>query len=202
MSEWYDPVLVLDEQAITPPEPGGPAVAGATAAPEPRRRAVAAADLITLFLERLVGRDADVLAELFAEQIDWYVPGHDAIPWTGSRTKCSDVVARVRTTWSEVEPDSSSVRVDKVLVDGDDAVVCANFAHTFRGPSGGSGTRQDASLRGHRGGRHRLPRPSRVCAPGALTARRAEVAPVPVGRWSTRPRRARRPARTTNAVER
>ncbi|HET7048681.1 MAG TPA: nuclear transport factor 2 family protein [Solirubrobacteraceae bacterium] len=91
-----------------------------------------AADLTSLFLERVVGRDADALAELFVEHIDWYVPGHDAIPWTGSRTKRGDVLAYVRTIWSEVEPGGSSVRVDKVLVDGDDAVVFVNLAHTFR----------------------------------------------------------------------
>ena len=156
---------------------------------------MAAADLITLFLERLVGRDADALVELFAEQIDWYVPGHDAIPWTGPRTKRSDVVACVRKIWSEVEPGRSSVRVDKVLVDGDDAVVFANFAHTFRRTqrrfSGAAAVH--FGLSGDKLAKTHLDEDTEAVAtafldrpafapPGALTARRGDVAPARVGR--------------------
>ena len=39
--------------------------------------------LVNLFLERLAAQDADGIQSLFAERIDWFVPGDGRLPWTG-----------------------------------------------------------------------------------------------------------------------
>jgi hypothetical protein len=37
-------------------------------------------EIVTRFLERLAARDPDGMAELFAEKIDWHVPGISPCP--------------------------------------------------------------------------------------------------------------------------
>ena len=47
--------------------------------------------IVTRFFERLTARDPDGMAELFAERIDWYVPGDSALPWIGHRSNRAEV---------------------------------------------------------------------------------------------------------------
>jgi ketosteroid isomerase-like protein len=42
-------------------------------------------ELVASFMDRLGEGDAEGIGELFADEIDWYVPGSEALPWTGSR---------------------------------------------------------------------------------------------------------------------
>ena len=99
-------------------------------------------ETIDAFLERLGRQEADEVARLFAEDIDWYVPGADTLPWTGRRSKRSDVAEYLRTLWRNLVPGESTVELDAILVDGEDAVVFSTFQHTakrngrrFRTPS-------------------------------------------------------------------
>ncbi|MDJ0463975.1 SDR family NAD(P)-dependent oxidoreductase [Streptomyces sp. H27-C3] len=52
---------------------------------------------IDRFLSRLAVQDTDGVAEVFAEQIDWFVPGADHLPWTGPRTRREEVPVDFRT---------------------------------------------------------------------------------------------------------
>jgi ketosteroid isomerase-like protein len=45
------------------------------------------AETVNAFLERLQAGDLDGVGELFAERIDWYVPGEKHLPWAGQRTR-------------------------------------------------------------------------------------------------------------------
>jgi ketosteroid isomerase-like protein len=67
---------------------------------------------------------------LFADEIDWYVGGNSALPWTGSRSRRSDVAAYFRTMWPHFETGKSTASLSQVIYAGDDAVVLATFAHT------------------------------------------------------------------------
>jgi uncharacterized protein len=87
-------------------------------------------NLITTFLERLGAQDADGIQALFADDIDWLVPGSNELPWTGTRSRGSDVAEYFRTLWAGLEPGTSIVAPGKVLISGDDAVVFAHFTHT------------------------------------------------------------------------
>ena len=81
------------------------------------------------FMDRLGQRDAEGIGELFADEIDWYVPGSEALPWTGSRSRREHVADYFRTLWSAFVPGQSTATVDKLVIDGDDAVVFSSFSH-------------------------------------------------------------------------
>jgi len=87
-------------------------------------------ELVASFMERLGERDAEGIGELFADEIDWYVPGSEALPWTGSRSRREQVAEYFRTMWPAYVPGQSSATVDKVVIHGDDAVVFSTFSHT------------------------------------------------------------------------
>jgi hypothetical protein len=87
-------------------------------------------ELMASFLDRLGEQDADGIGELFAEEIDWYVPGSEALPWTGSRSRREHVAEYFRTMWPAFVPGESTATVDKVVINGDDAVVFSSFSHT------------------------------------------------------------------------
>ncbi len=86
--------------------------------------------VVANFLERLAVRDADGVAAFFAEEIDWFVPGDEALPWTGHRSRRSDVADFINTMYPHFVPGASTVQIDKVLVTGGDAVVLGTFTHT------------------------------------------------------------------------
>ena len=82
------------------------------------------------FLERLGAQDAEGLGDLFAEEIDWYVPGNPALtPWAGKRSRRTDVPDYFGALWAALEPGKSLVSVEAVVIDGEDAVIFAVFDH-------------------------------------------------------------------------
>jgi ketosteroid isomerase-like protein len=87
------------------------------------------ADTINAFLAKLGAQDSEGLGELFAEVIDWVVPGAPALPWTGRRSKKNEVPDYFRILWAGLEPDRSVVSVEAVITDGVEAVIFAAFDH-------------------------------------------------------------------------
>jgi len=87
-------------------------------------------------LQELVGRllrfDADGAAELFAETVDWDVPGARTVPWTGPRHTRGEVAEYFTTLWSLCDTAQTENTVHKVVVDGADAVAVGVFAQTVR----------------------------------------------------------------------
>lgn len=81
------------------------------------------------FLGRLGAMYADGVAALFAETIDWHVPGSPELPWTGRRTRRADVPVYFRTMWSYFHLERSQVKLDKVIVEGEDAGALGIFSH-------------------------------------------------------------------------
>ena len=87
-------------------------------------------DLVGEFLRRLGTADAEGVADLFADEIDWRVGGDPRLPWTGTRSRRSEIVPYFRTLWENLVPGASTTEVRSVLVSGDDAVVLGSFTHT------------------------------------------------------------------------
>ncbi len=87
-------------------------------------------EIVVNFLGRLAARDPDGMAKLFAEEIDWYVPGNTALPWIGHRSHRADVADYFRTMWPHFEPGKSTASVEKLVVSGNDAVMLGAFSHT------------------------------------------------------------------------
>ncbi len=88
------------------------------------------------FLRRLELGDPDRIAELFAEPVDWRVswpePEHPVVPWIRPRSSRTDVADHFRTLRNACLPEESEVRVDRILVDGADAVLVGTSAQTVR----------------------------------------------------------------------
>jgi ketosteroid isomerase-like protein len=88
------------------------------------------AEVVNEYLRRLDQRDADGVGELFAEEIDWYVPGDSELPWTGRRSRRADVPEYLNTLWPQFEPGKSTATLEKILIDGEDAAIFLVFEHT------------------------------------------------------------------------
>ena len=87
-------------------------------------------EITNAFLERLDAQDAEGLGELFAEEIDWFVPGSPAVAhWVGKRTRKSEVPDYFRALWAALEPGKSVVSLETIVADGDDVVIFAVFDH-------------------------------------------------------------------------
>jgi len=84
----------------------------------------------TEFLRRLSVQDAHGLGELFADEIDWNVPGDANLPWTGRRSRRDQVPEYFAALWGALVPGESTAAVDKVVIDGAEAVVLGGFVHT------------------------------------------------------------------------
>jgi ketosteroid isomerase-like protein len=88
------------------------------------------AEIANTFLQRLGAQDAEGIGELFAEEIDWRVPGDPELtPWVGHRSRKNEVPGYFRDLWAALVPGRSVVAVEAVVVDGDEAVVFAVFDH-------------------------------------------------------------------------
>jgi uncharacterized protein len=86
-------------------------------------------NITTEFLERLANGDADGLSDLFAEQVDWFVPGSIDLPWTGRRSKGGDVSVYFRSMWPHFIAGRSESVLEKIIIKDYDAVVFARFTH-------------------------------------------------------------------------
>ncbi|QNA45863.1 nuclear transport factor 2 family protein [Lacibacter sediminis] len=87
-------------------------------------------ELIGNFLQRLSNYDAEGVAALFDEQIDWYVPGDTSLPWVGQRSQRAEVADYFNTMWPHFEKGKSIVTLNHVLVSGTEVVLIAHFQHT------------------------------------------------------------------------
>ncbi|WNF01222.1 nuclear transport factor 2 family protein [Streptomyces luomodiensis] len=82
------------------------------------------------FVERLGRQDPDGIQELFGEEIDWYVPGSDALSWTGRRTRREEVAPYFTTMWPHFVHGRSKVVLERIIVDGGEVVLLAVWTHT------------------------------------------------------------------------
>ena len=89
------------------------------------------ATIVAALLNRLEAGDATGVGELFAEEIDWYVPGPDDLPWTGRRTRPEEVSEFFLTLMSQFKPDTSTTTLDRILIDGDGAAIFTTVERTF-----------------------------------------------------------------------
>ncbi|MFD9658158.1 nuclear transport factor 2 family protein [Streptomyces mirabilis] len=89
-------------------------------------------DVVEKFFGLLAGGDPDKLAEVFADDIDWYVPGSASLPWTGPRTKRSEVADYFRTLGANIVPEKNVDDIEALLVDGDHAVMLGRFTRVAK----------------------------------------------------------------------
>ncbi|WP_030216125.1 nuclear transport factor 2 family protein [Streptomyces sp. NRRL WC-3626] len=94
--------------------------------------------VIEELLRRIGEGDPERIAELYAEQGDWKLDwpeaehGRAATPWIRHRSTRADAAAHYRELAEHHLPEHVATEVERVLIDGDDAVVLGEIRQTAR----------------------------------------------------------------------
>lgn len=94
--------------------------------------------VIEELLRRLGAGDPERIAELYAEQGDWKLSwpqdehGRPATPWIRHRATRADAAAHYRELAAHHLPGQAATEVERILVDGADAVVLGEIRQTAR----------------------------------------------------------------------
>lgn len=80
-------------------------------------------EVVEQFLGLLGAGDPDAVAQIFADEIDWYVPGSDRLPWTGRRTTPAEVADYLRVLGENIVPEENIDKVEALVVEGRHAVL-------------------------------------------------------------------------------
>lgn len=84
-------------------------------------------DIAQRLCQALGNRDLDVLLALFAEEVDWYIPGCEEIaPWTGRRGNKREIREFFSLLWKNTEPVSAFI--DRIIAEERFAVVTGEFS--------------------------------------------------------------------------
>jgi uncharacterized protein len=137
---------------------------------------VSTRETVDELLHRVAAGDPEQIAQLYADEVNWRLDWPDGdysqtVPWIRHRSTRAGVADHFRLIGEHHVPGESSARVDAVLVDGADAVVLGEVAHTARERAG-------AVLRGRRAGSEER----------ATEHRRSRTAPP----WARKPAEAKR----------
>lgn len=113
-------------------------------APAPAPASTAA--VVQHLLERIGAGDWDGVAALFAAEFDWHLswPASELdgpVPWVRPRHTAADVGAHFATLAAHHAPDGAGTTVDRVLVDGADAVVLGTIRNVLRRPDAAGAAR-------------------------------------------------------------
>jgi ketosteroid isomerase-like protein len=88
---------------------------------------VSARDIVLAYFTALQQRDLPAVVSLFADVVDWDVPGHQGLaPWLGKRNTREEIEAFFNLLWCNTEAISGSI--DHLLVDGNVALTSGRFA--------------------------------------------------------------------------
>ncbi|GLV80022.1 MULTISPECIES: nuclear transport factor 2 family protein [Streptomyces] len=94
--------------------------------------------LVEELLRRIGEGDPERIAELYAERSDWKLDwpeaehGRAATPWIRHRSIRADVADHFRELARHHVPEQAATEVERILVDGDDAVVLGEIRQTAR----------------------------------------------------------------------
>lgn len=88
-------------------------------------------EVVNRFYEHFLAGAIAEAAGLFADPVDWYIPGDEAAaPWLGRRSRRAEVEAFFRLLSASVDP--LRAEVQHLLVDGEIAIASGEFASRMR----------------------------------------------------------------------
>jgi ketosteroid isomerase-like protein len=98
--------------------------------------------VVERLLERIGAGDWDGAAALFADEFEWRLGWPDdelagAVPWIRARRTQADVRAHFAALAAHNAPDGPGTTVERVLVEGGDAVVLGTIRNVLRRPNTG-----------------------------------------------------------------
>jgi ketosteroid isomerase-like protein len=83
-------------------------------------------EITTQFLSALSERNIDAIVNLFADEVDWYIPGNETLaPWLGKRSTRQEVKEFYQLLWQSTLPVAATI--DHIFVDGNKAVIAGSF---------------------------------------------------------------------------
>lgn len=94
--------------------------------------------VLTELLRRIGTGQPDLCADLYADRVDWLLDwpdtelGRAETPWIRSRSTRADVRDHYASVLEHHVPDEVATQVERVLVDGSDAVVLGEIRQTAR----------------------------------------------------------------------
>jgi ketosteroid isomerase-like protein len=84
------------------------------------------------FLSAFGESNPDKIAGFVAENVDWYIFESKVFPWTGKRTKRSEIPEVFKTLFSYFVPGKEKVTIDSFLVDGNNAALFLELGRQFK----------------------------------------------------------------------
>ena len=82
---------------------------------------------VQLFLTHMGERNLAAITDLFAETVDWFIPGDEtAAPWLGRRSSNAEAREFFELLWKSTEP--VSARIDHIFTDAENAVITGEFS--------------------------------------------------------------------------
>ncbi|WP_308011877.1 nuclear transport factor 2 family protein [Actinacidiphila acidipaludis] len=88
-------------------------------------------EIVQGFFTAFGSGDLDSLLALFADEVDWDVPGAPSVPWTGRRTTKAELAEFFAVAGQEVAA-TEEFAVDTVVAQGVTAVALGRFTHVIR----------------------------------------------------------------------
>lgn len=83
-------------------------------------------NVVNNYLQALTARNLHVMHALFADEVDWYIPGNQAVaPWLGRRKTKAEIMDFFRLLWQETIPIAADI--DHIFIDGKKAVIAGDF---------------------------------------------------------------------------
>ncbi|HWS79395.1 MAG TPA: nuclear transport factor 2 family protein [Rubrobacter sp.] len=83
-------------------------------------------------LSRMAAGDAERIAELFAEEVDFMCAGSEKVPWIRPRRTRRDMADFFSSINENFVPEDRSASVSRCLVDGKDAVVMGHVSQRLK----------------------------------------------------------------------
>lgn len=104
----------------------------------PDQHASATRSVVTELLRRIGAGDPDAIAALYADAVDWRLDwpvdehGRAETPWIRSRATGADAAEHFRQIGEHHVPGEAGTEIERVLVDGEHAVVTGEIRQTAR----------------------------------------------------------------------
>ncbi|MEN2399108.1 nuclear transport factor 2 family protein [Flavobacterium sp. MC2016-06] len=87
---------------------------------------------VETFFKYFDEKDPERIASVVAENVDWYIFESKKFPWTGKRTKRSEIPAVFKTLFSYFNEGKDVVKPESFMVDGNEAAVFLVLGREFK----------------------------------------------------------------------
>lgn len=90
-------------------------------------------DTVQGFFGHVAEGNLDGAIALFADEVDWLIPGNERLTWTGARSRPGEIAEVLTIIGGLHVPGESISELRQIFVDGPDAVALGRIAHTTLG---------------------------------------------------------------------